>query len=130
MELRALLHPYTDLVRQEETGPLVICRAEGARIFDETGKDYIEGMGGLWSASLGFSEKPAPCWYWRRLSRLLDSTFAEQSDDVLDRLPVIAELPGRRSRRRDDQQFRACCNDRSGAIDPRRREPERAGSAL
>jgi 4-aminobutyrate---pyruvate transaminase len=57
MELRALLHPYTDLVRQEETGPLVICRAEGARIFDETGKDYIEGMGGLWCASLGFSEK-------------------------------------------------------------------------
>lgn len=57
VDMQALLHPYTNLVQHQETGPFIIRRAEGARIFDETGKDYIEGMAGLWSTSLGFSEK-------------------------------------------------------------------------
>ena len=35
----------------------VIVRGEGVQVFDEHGKAYIEGMSGLWCASLGFSEK-------------------------------------------------------------------------
>lgn len=50
------LHPYTNLKTHEEQGPLVITRGEGVRVFDEDGKDYIEGLSGLWCASLGFSE--------------------------------------------------------------------------
>ncbi len=51
------LHPYTQLRQLEQTGPLVIVRGEGVQVFDEHGKGYIEGMAGLWCASLGFSEK-------------------------------------------------------------------------
>ncbi|NVK19584.1 MAG: aspartate aminotransferase family protein [Methylocystaceae bacterium] len=50
------LHPYTNLKAHEENGPLVITRGEGVRVFDENGKDYIEGLSGLWCASLGFNE--------------------------------------------------------------------------
>jgi 4-aminobutyrate--pyruvate transaminase len=50
------LHPYTQLRQHEQEGPLVIVRGEGVRVFDERGKGYIEGMAGLWCASLGFSE--------------------------------------------------------------------------
>ena len=57
LDMQALLHPYTDLLRHQETGPLIICRAEGAQVFDEAGNGYIEGMAGLWSASLGFSDR-------------------------------------------------------------------------
>ena len=46
-DLSALFHPYTNLVRHPETGPLVITRGEGIRVFDENGKDYIEGLAGL-----------------------------------------------------------------------------------
>lgn len=50
------LHPYTQLRALERDGPLVIVRGEGVRVFDEQGHGYIEGMAGLWCASLGFSE--------------------------------------------------------------------------
>lgn len=51
------LHPYTNLKLHEENGPLVITRGEGVYVFGEDGKDYIEGLAGLWCASLGFSEQ-------------------------------------------------------------------------
>ncbi len=56
-DVRHHLHPYTQLRDHERDGPLVIVRGEGVQVFDEHGKAYIEGMAGLWCASLGFSEK-------------------------------------------------------------------------
>jgi len=50
-----LLHPYTDAVQHQQKGPLIIERGEGILRFDEQGKDYIEGMSGLWSVALGFN---------------------------------------------------------------------------
>ena len=50
------LHPYTQLRQLEKDGPLVIVRGDGVHVFDEQGNRYIEGMAGLWCASLGFSE--------------------------------------------------------------------------
>ncbi|HXQ50541.1 MAG TPA: aspartate aminotransferase family protein [Stellaceae bacterium] len=51
------LHPYTNLKRQESEGPLVISEGKGVHVFDESGKEYIEGMAGLWCTSLGFGEE-------------------------------------------------------------------------
>jgi 4-aminobutyrate---pyruvate transaminase len=56
-DLKHHLHPYTQLRQLEKDGPLVIVRGDGVQVFDENGKAYIEGMAGLWCASLGFSEK-------------------------------------------------------------------------
>jgi 4-aminobutyrate---pyruvate transaminase len=50
------LHPYTQLRALEQDGPLVITRGDGVFVIDEHGKRYLEGMAGLWCASLGFSE--------------------------------------------------------------------------
>lgn len=50
------LHPYTNLKVHEEQGPLVISRGQGVRVFGEDGKEYIEGLSGLWCTSLGFNE--------------------------------------------------------------------------
>lgn len=50
------LHPYTQLRALERDGPLVIVRGDGVHVVDEHGRRYIEGMAGLWCASLGFSE--------------------------------------------------------------------------
>lgn len=55
-DIASVLHPYTNLAVHPAKGPLVMTRGEGVRVFDETGKDYIEGMSGLWCTSLGFSE--------------------------------------------------------------------------
>src|SRR5215468_11147155 len=51
------LHPSTNLRQLEAEGPLVITRGEGVYVFDEQGSRYLEGMAGLWCASLGFSER-------------------------------------------------------------------------
>ncbi|SFQ09665.1 4-aminobutyrate---pyruvate transaminase [Geopseudomonas sagittaria] len=51
------LHPYTNARLHQEQGPLIIERGEGVYVYDDQGKDYIEGMSGLWSAALGFSNQ-------------------------------------------------------------------------
>jgi len=50
-------HPYTQPRQLEREGPLVIVRGQGVQVFDEQGQAYLEGMAGLWCASLGFSEQ-------------------------------------------------------------------------
>lgn len=50
------LHPYTQLRALEKDGPLVIVKGDGCHVIDEHGQRYLEGMAGLWCASLGFSE--------------------------------------------------------------------------
>jgi 4-aminobutyrate--pyruvate transaminase len=51
------LHPSTNLRQVQTDGPLVITRGEGVYVYDDEGKRYLEGMSGLWCASLGFSER-------------------------------------------------------------------------
>src|SRR5512142_2290900 len=51
------LHPSTNLRQVVSEGPLVITRGDGVYVFDEHGNRYLEGMAGLWCASLGFSER-------------------------------------------------------------------------
>lgn len=55
-DIAHVLHPYTNLVKHEAVGPLVIERGKGIYVYDDQDKEYIEGMAGLWCAGLGFSE--------------------------------------------------------------------------
>jgi len=71
LDRAALFHPFTNLARHAERGPLVITHGEGVHVFDAQGRRYLEGMSGLWCATLGFSEK-----------RLVEAARAQ-----LDRLP-------------------------------------------
>jgi 4-aminobutyrate--pyruvate transaminase len=50
-------HPATNARRHETVGPMVIERGEGVRVYDDQGKDYIEGLAGLWSVAVGFGEE-------------------------------------------------------------------------
>ena len=53
-DAEALLHPYTDAVALRGTGALVIERGEGIRVWDQSGRAYIDGLAGLWCCGLGF----------------------------------------------------------------------------
>src|SRR5471030_2779568 len=55
-DVASVLHPYTNLVKFRDTGPMVIERGQGVRVYDEHGKDYIEAMAGLWCTALGWGE--------------------------------------------------------------------------
>lgn len=52
-----VLHPYTNARRHEERGPTVLTRGKGVYVYDDNGKEYIEGLAGLWSVGLGFGEE-------------------------------------------------------------------------
>jgi 4-aminobutyrate--pyruvate transaminase len=56
-DIASLVHPYTNLAKHAEAGPLVIDRGQGIHVWDTDGKQYIEGVAGLWCASLGYGEQ-------------------------------------------------------------------------
>ncbi len=53
----AILHPMVNPGVIEDRGALMIERGEGVYVWDNTGKQYIEGLAGLWSTALGYGNK-------------------------------------------------------------------------
>jgi 4-aminobutyrate--pyruvate transaminase len=49
-------HPATNARRHEKVGPMMIERGKGVHVWDDQGKEYIEGLAGLWSVAVGFGE--------------------------------------------------------------------------
>ena len=91
-------HSYTNLKKHEELGPLVVTRGKGIRVIDEDGKDYIEALGGLWYAALGFSEERlAKAAYDQMIKLPAYHTFAGKSHDpvilLAEKLKRIAPVP-------------------------------------
>jgi 4-aminobutyrate--pyruvate transaminase len=56
-DIASHLHPYTNARKLEREGPLVITEGKGIYVYDTAGKEYIEGLAGLWCTSLGFGEE-------------------------------------------------------------------------
>ncbi len=56
-DLRHLLHPTTNLALHHRQGPRVHDHAAGVYLWDNQGKQYLEGMAGLWCTALGYGEE-------------------------------------------------------------------------
>ncbi len=90
------LHPNTNLRAHETQGPMVIARGEGIRVWDDKGKEYIEGLAGLWSVGAGFSQKRlADAAYAQMLKLPYYHTFTHKANEPSIRL---AEKSSPRSR--------------------------------
>lgn len=97
-DVEALLHPYTALHRLKETGPLVIQRGKGVYVYDTQGKEYIEGMSGLWCAGLGFGDEEmiaAATEQMRTLPyyHLFGAKGMEPAIELAEKLKEIAPMP-------------------------------------
>ncbi len=63
-DIASLVHMQTHLHKHQAEGPTIITGGTGCRVFDDSGRDYIEAVAGLWCASLGFgSERLAKVAY-------------------------------------------------------------------
>lgn len=51
-----VLHPVSNLAHIKEHGALIIEKGKGCYVYDVDGREYLEGMAGLWCTGLGFSE--------------------------------------------------------------------------
>ncbi len=82
-DIASTIHPYTNLKTHQTDGPLVITEGHGVYVRDENGKEYLEGLAGLWCASLGFSEKRLADAAYRQMLKLpFYHTFAGKAHDT------------------------------------------------
>lgn len=56
-DVKAILHPNSNLRAHQERGPMVITRGKGIRVWDDKGNSYIEGMAGLWCTAIGYGNE-------------------------------------------------------------------------
>ena len=97
-DIETLVHPYTNLATHREVGPLVLERGKGVFVYDTTGKDYIEGMAGLWCTSLGYSNQELAETAYEQLKKLpFTHLFSGRSHDpaieLAEKLKEIAPVP-------------------------------------
>ena len=82
-DIETVIHPYTNLARHRETGPLVLEEGKGIHVFDNEGKRYIEGLAGLWCTSLGYGNKELVDAAATQMGRLsYTHLFGHKSNDM------------------------------------------------
>jgi 4-aminobutyrate---pyruvate transaminase len=97
-DIETLVHPYTNLAAFRETGPLIIDRAKGIYIYDTEGRDYIEGMAGLWCTALGYGNEElveAAAAQMAKLSfaHLFSGRSHDPAIELAEKLKEIAPVP-------------------------------------
>ncbi len=97
-DIASLLHPFTNLKAHESQGPLVMTRGEGIYVYDDSGKQYIEGLAGLWCTSLGFNEERLIEAAVRQMRKLPTyHVFAHKSHEpaieLAERLLALSPVP-------------------------------------
>ena len=92
------IHPYTNLKLHLEKGPMILTEGKGIYVYDQEGKEYIEGLAGLWCTALGFGEEElieAAVGQMRRLPYY--HSFAHKttnpSIDLAEKLKAISPVP-------------------------------------
>ncbi len=100
-DLRALLHPSTNLKLHQEHGPMVHERADGVYLWDNKGKQYLEGMAGLWCTALGYGNKELAAVAEEQMRKMSYSQlFAGRTNEpsvlLAERLIEMAPMDGGR----------------------------------
>lgn len=82
-----LWHPYTPMAQYvAEVDPLVIARAEGARIFDVDGRSYLDANASWWVAALGHNHPRLVAALARQAAQLCHVAFAGVTHEPAARL--------------------------------------------
>ena len=97
-DVETLIHPYTNLDAHRTVGPLVLEQAKGIYVYDVDGKPYIEGMAGLWCASLGYGNEElveAAASQMRKLSftHIFSGRSHDPAIELAERLKEMAPMP-------------------------------------
>ena len=56
MTVPAFLHPFSVPAKAHD-GYVSIVRGEGARVWDDDGREYIDAMASLWYANIGYGDE-------------------------------------------------------------------------
>jgi putrescine aminotransferase len=88
------LHPFTDFRELAERGTRVITRAEHIYIYDIDGREYLDGMSGLWCCNLGYSRHEIVDAVTRQLQELpfYNNFFQCAHPPSIELAQLLAEL--------------------------------------
>ena len=85
-DLARLFHPNTNLAAHHASGPLVFARGEGIHVWDEHGRQYIDGIAALWCTTLGYGDEEIAQTAYQQIKKLsFGHLFAGKSHE-----PAIA----------------------------------------
>src|SRR6476659_3472971 len=56
-DIETVIHPYTNLARHRDVGPLILNEAKGVYVYDDRGRKDIEGLAGLCCTALGYGNE-------------------------------------------------------------------------
>src|SRR5499425_2428422 len=92
------LHSYTNARKNEAEGSLILSSGKGIYVYDENGKDYLEGLSGLWCLSLGYGEERLIEAATRQMRKLpyyhtFTQKVADVTVDLAEKLIAIAPVP-------------------------------------
>jgi adenosylmethionine---8-amino-7-oxononanoate aminotransferase len=77
LDKRYVWHPYTPMRRYiDEVDPLVIDRAEGARLFDVDGRSYLDANSSWWVSTLGHNHPRLVAALRRQAEKLCHTSLA------------------------------------------------------
>jgi putrescine aminotransferase len=77
------LHPFTDYAAYRQSGGTLYTRGEGVFIYDEHGRELLDGMSGLWCTNLGYSQTEIVQAITEQLERLpFYNSFFNCSNDA------------------------------------------------
>ena len=96
-DLASVFHPMAQIATLNEQGPLMIVRGEGIYVWDEDGKQYIDGLAGLWCTSLGYGDEELAQTAYEQIKKLsYGHLFADKSHDAAMQLAekLKAVVPG------------------------------------
>lgn len=81
---RSQFHPFTSINDLKAEGPTVMASGSGVRVRDIDGKEYLDGMAGLWCVNLGYGRTEITQAIARQSERLsFFHTFNGMSTDVV-----------------------------------------------
>ena len=97
-DMAYVLHGHTNLKHHGSDGPSIITRGEGIYVADDQGRQFLDGMAGLWCASLGFSEQRLADAAARQFAELPyyhshGNTSHPRAIDLAERLIAMSPVP-------------------------------------
>jgi 4-aminobutyrate---pyruvate transaminase len=97
-DVETVIHPYTNLAKHRDVGPLILNKGKGVFLYDDTGKRYFEALAGLWCTALGYGNDEVADAAAEAMKRVsFTSLFGGKSHDgaieLAEKLKEISPVP-------------------------------------
>ncbi|WAC55214.1 aspartate aminotransferase family protein [Gordonia sp. SL306] len=94
----SLWHGFADMGSVSTKGPFVVTRGQGTRIWDASGREYLDATAGLWFTNIGHGRTEVAQAVADQLGRLahysgFGDITADVTADLAERLAAIAPVP-------------------------------------